>query len=154
MSQLAKKLTALLKPTVEGLSFVLWGVEYLSQGKHSVLRIYIDHENGIDVDDCSEVSQQVGAVLDIEDPIRGEYVLEVSSPGMARPLFEPEQYRAYCGEGIKCQTLAPIDGQCKFKGIIQQSGDVTFTLQLRDSEQTIDIAYANIQKAQLVSQFT
>ena len=154
MSQLAKKLTALLKPTVEGLGFVLWGIEYLSQGKHSVLRIYIDHENGIDVDDCGEVSQQVGTVLDIEDPIRGEYILEVSSPGMARPLFEPEQYRAYCGEDIKCQTLAPIDGQRKFKGTIQQAGDTTFTLQLRDSENTVDIAYATIQKAQLVPQFT
>ena len=154
MSQLAKKLTALLKPTVEGMGFVLWGIEYLPQGKHSLLRIYIDHENGIDVDDCGEVSQQIGAVLDMEDPIHGEYVLEVSSPGMARPLFEPEQYRTYCGEAIKCQTLVPVEGQRKFKGTLQVAGDNTVTLQLRDSEQTVDIAYANIQKAQLVPQFT
>ena len=78
----------MLRPAVEETGKELLGVEYISAGNHSVLRLFIDHENGIDVDDCAEVSRQVGAILDVEDPISSEYSLEVSSPGLDRPLFE------------------------------------------------------------------
>jgi len=86
-----QQLSDMLETTVEALGFELWGVEYLSQGRHSVLRIYIESENGITVDDCAAVSEQVGSVLDVEDPVTGEYTLEVSSPGMDRLLFKLAQ---------------------------------------------------------------
>ncbi|MEG1346390.1 MAG: ribosome maturation factor RimP, partial [Acidaminococcaceae bacterium] len=82
MSSKLEQLQALLAPVVEALGYQCWGIEFISQGKHSVLRIYIDKEDGILVDDCAIVSRQISGVLDVEDPISSEYTLEVSSPGM------------------------------------------------------------------------
>ncbi len=96
MASKEQQIQQMLEPTVEALGFDLWGVEYLSQGRHSVLRVYIEHEKGISVDDCAAVSEQVSGVLDVEDPITGEYTLEVSSPGMDRLLFKLEQYPGLC----------------------------------------------------------
>lgn len=103
-----QQITDLLGATIEALGFELWGVEYLSQGRHSLLRIYIDAEQGISVDDCALVSHQVSAVLDVEDPISGEYTLEVSSPGMDRLLFRLDQYPGFVGEvvDVRLRTLS------------------------------------------------
>ena len=87
MASREQKIEALLEPTIEALGFELWGLEYLSQGRHTLLRLYIDGENGVTVDNCAEVSRHVSGVLDVEDPITGEYTLEVSSPGVDRLLF-------------------------------------------------------------------
>jgi len=114
-----QQMTDLLETTVEALGFELWGVEYLSQGRHSVLRMYIDAENGITVDDCAAVSQQVSSVLDVEDPIKGEYTLEVSSPGMDRLLFKLEQFPGYVGEILDLRLRRAFEGRRKFKGILQ-----------------------------------
>jgi ribosome maturation factor RimP len=113
-----QQITDLLRGTVEALGFELWGVEYLSQGKHSLLRIYIDGENGVTVDDCASVSEQVGSVLDVEDPITGEYTLEVSSPGMDRLLFRLDQYPGFVGEIVDLRLRAPFEGRRKFKGVL------------------------------------
>ncbi|HAV0011531.1 TPA: ribosome maturation factor RimP, partial [Legionella pneumophila] len=75
-------LIVLLEPIIKNMGYELWGCEYLSQGKHSLLRIYIDKPDGIGIDDCQEVSKQVSAMLDVEDPIPGHYSLEISSPGI------------------------------------------------------------------------
>ena len=109
----------LLEPTVEAMGYELWGIEYLSQGRHSVLRLFIDAENGITVDDCAAVSEQVGSVLDVEDPITGEYTLEVSSPGMDRLLFKLEQYPAYVGEIVDLRLRSAFEGRRKFRGILK-----------------------------------
>jgi ribosome maturation factor RimP len=114
-----EKIQALLQPTVEALGFELWGMEHLSQGRHSLLRLYIDAENGVTVDDCAEVSRQVSGVMDVEDPISGEYTLEVSSPGVDRLLFKPEQYLVYVGEWIELRLRVPFDGRRKFKGTLK-----------------------------------
>ena len=114
-----QQLVDMLKPTVEGLGFELWGIEYISQGRHSVLCIYIDSEDGITVDDCAQVSQQVGSLLDVEDTINGEYTLEVSSPGMDRLLFRLDQFPAYVGEDIEIRLRTPYDGRRKFKGALK-----------------------------------
>ena len=113
-----QQITDLLDTTVAALGFELWGVEYLSQGRHSTLRVYIDAENGITVEDCARVSEQVGSVLDVEDPINGEYTLEVSSPGMDRLLFRLEQYPAYVGETVELRLRTPFEGRRKFKGLL------------------------------------
>ena len=114
-----QQLTDMLESTVEALGFDLWGVEYLSQGRHSVLRIYIESEKGITVDDCAAVSAQVGSVLDVEDPITGEYTLEVSSPGVDRLLFKVEQYAAYVGEMVELRLRSAFDGRRNFKGTLK-----------------------------------
>ncbi|MFT7177559.1 MAG: ribosome maturation factor RimP, partial [Halioglobus sp.] len=80
-------LEEMLEPTVKAMGFSLWGIEYSSQGRYSVLRIFIERDSGITADDCAAVSSQVSGILDVEDPISGEYTLEVSSPGMDRRLF-------------------------------------------------------------------
>jgi ribosome maturation factor RimP len=114
-----EKIQALLQPTVEGLGFKLWGLEHLSQGRHSLLRLYIDAENGVTVDDCAEVSRQVSGVMDVEDPVSGEYTLEVSSPGVDRLLFRPDQYPEYVGEWIELRLRVPFNGRRKFKGTLK-----------------------------------
>ena len=114
-----RQIEEMLKNTVTAMGFALWGVEYLSQGKHSTLRIYIEGENGINVDDCAAVSRQVGSVLDVEEPITGEYTLEVSSPGMDRLLFELGQYPAYVGEIVDIRLRSAFEGRRRFKGILK-----------------------------------
>ena len=129
-----RQIRDLLEPTVEALGFELWGVEYLSQGRHSVLRVYIDAENGITVEDCAKVSVQVGGVLDVEDPITGEYTLEVSSPGMDRLLFELEQFPAYVGEIVELRLRSPFEGRRKFKGILKGIEGEDVVIQVDDHE--------------------
>ena len=102
MASKDQQIADMLEPTVTALGFELWGVEYIAQGRHSVVRIYIESPGGITVDDCASVSEQVSGVLDVEDPITGEYTLEVSSPGMDRLLFKLAQYAAYVGETVDC----------------------------------------------------
>ena len=119
MASKEQQIQQLLEPTVEAMGFELWGVEYMSQGKYSVLRVFIDHENGITVTDCAAVSEQVGSVLDVEDPVTGEYTLEVSSPGMDRLLFKLEQFPAYVGELVELRLRRAFEGRRKFKGILK-----------------------------------
>ena len=107
MSSKLEQLQALLAPVVEALGYQCWGIEFISQGRHSLLRVYIDHANGILIDDCEKVSRQLSGVLDVEDPISVDYTLEVSSPGMDRPLFTIEQYVAHVGDQVKLSCARP-----------------------------------------------
>ncbi|MEM6580499.1 MAG: ribosome maturation factor RimP [Pseudomonadota bacterium] len=134
MAKRDEQIAALLADTVEALGFDLWGVEYLSQGRHSVLRIYIDGESGVTVDDCALVSEQVGSVLDVEDPINGEYTLEVSSPGMDRLLFKLEQYPAFVGEVLELRLRTPFEGRRKFKGVLAGIEGEDVVIQVDDHE--------------------
>lgn len=162
MSQLSV-LTELLEPAVKALGFELWGLEYLPSGRHSLLRVFIDHENGISVDDCEKVSRQISAVLDVEEPISEEYVLEVSSPGLDRILFKPSQYLTYCGQMIFVRLVSPMPspagsgGSRKFKGILKEVslGEIEFDQKIiLDVDGFIQtILFSNIQKAQVVPSF-
>jgi ribosome maturation factor RimP len=129
-----QQIEQLLQPTVEAMGFDLWGVEYMSQGRHSVLRVYIDAEQGINVDDCAAVSHQAGSVLDVEEPISGEYTLEVSSPGMDRLLFKLEQYPQYANEVIELRLRSPFEGRRKFKGILKGIEGEDIVVQVDDHE--------------------
>jgi ribosome maturation factor RimP len=111
-------LQALIEPVVLAMGFELWGIDHLSQGRHSRLVIYIDHPDGVNVDDCADISRQIGAVLDVEDPIRGEYRLEVSSPGMDRPLFTLDQFGRYQGHRAHLKLRVPFEGRRKFEGVL------------------------------------
>ena len=134
MASKEQQIEQLLQPTVEAMGFDLWGVEYVSQGRHSVLRVYIDAEQGINVDDCAAVSHQAGSVLDVEEPISGEYTLEVSSPGMDRLLFKLEQYPQYANEVIELRLRSPFEGRRKFKGILKGIEGEDIVVQVDDHE--------------------
>ncbi len=116
MADKESRLIELLTPTVESLGFELWGLELLSPNRRATLRLFIEREEGVSVDDCATVSRHVSAVMDVEDPINGEYTLEVSSPGIDRLLFKPEQYALYVGEPIEVRLRLPFDGRRKFRG--------------------------------------
>ena len=134
MASREQKIEALLEPTVEALGFELWGLEYLSQGRYTTLRLYIDAEKGVTVDDCAEVSRHVSAVLDVEDPITGEYTLEVSSPGVDRLLFRLDQYPTYVGEWIELRLRVPFEGRRKFKGTLKGVEGEDVVVQVEDQE--------------------
>lgn len=119
MSAKLNKLEAMLQPVVEGLGYEFWGLEFRSQGHQSMLRIFIDAEAGISVDDCEKVSRQVSGVLDVEDPIQSEYTLEVSSPGMDRPLFRLDQFEAFVGHKVQIRLRMAFEGRRKFQGLLK-----------------------------------
>jgi ribosome maturation factor RimP len=151
MAQASEKLVAIIEPAVTALGYELVGVEHLPQGHHSLLRIYIDHEEGITADDCGDVSHQVSAVLDVEDPIRGAYTLEVSSPGLERPLFKLEHYARFAGNLAEIRLHAPMDGRRKFKGRIQSiDGDEVI---IDVDGEVCRFAFDTIDKAHLVHEW-
>ncbi len=151
MAKFEQKLTDMLKPAVEEVGKELLGCEFISAGNHSVLRLFIDHENGIEVDDCAEVSRQVGAILDVEDPISTEYSLEVSSPGLDRPLFEMSHFQAVIGETINVKLSIPLNGRRKFKGKLEAIEKDTLVV-LLDGEE-YELIFSNVDKANLVYNF-
>ena len=150
--QASAKVLQLLEPIVEGLGYEFVGAEYLPQGKHSLLRVYIDNqETGIGVDDCECVSRQVSSMLDVEDPISGHYTLEVSSPGLDRPLFRPEHFERFVGHQIKLLLSAPVNGRRKMTAELQAISGNVVTLVLEGEQ--IEIDFDNIEKAHLVPVF-
>ena len=151
MAKFEQKLTEMLRPAVEETGKELLGIEYISAGNQSILRLFIDHENGIDVDDCAEVSRQVGAILDVEDPISSEYNLEVSSPGLDRPLFDLSQFQAVIGETINVKLSMPLNGRRKFKGTLESIENDTLIVVV--DGQDFELIFSNIDKANLVYNF-
>jgi len=145
------KLNEMLKPSVEALGFEFIGVEYIGQGKHSVLRVYIDHEKGINVDDCASVSHQVSGILEVEDPIVSQYNLEVSSPGMERPFFTLEHYVPYVGRVVSIRCHVGVEGRRKFKGELAAINNEVLTVVV--DGQDYDIDFQDIDKANLVAEF-
>ncbi|QLE86379.1 MULTISPECIES: ribosome maturation factor RimP [Shewanella] len=151
MATLESKLEQMLIAPVEAFGHTLWGLEYVQAGKHSVLRLYIDNEKGIFVDDCADVSRQVSAVLDVEDPISTEYTLEVSSPGVDRPLFKAEQYATYIGETVKTQLTMPVAGSRNLKGTVVAVEGQMLTINVDGNE--LMVALDNIRKGNLIAKF-
>ncbi len=144
------QLNKMFAPVVEGLGYEFVGLEYRSGSSPALLRIYIDHENGIGVDDCAKASRQISAVLDVEDPIKGEYTLEVSSPGLDRPLFVAAHYQKFIGEMIKCKLRMPFNGRRNFTGRLLEANEKSITLSI-DNE-SIELFIDDIEKANLVAQ--
>ena len=148
VAALDARLTDLLKPSVEMLGFELLGVE-LNSG---VVRLYIDCDAGVTVDNCADVSRQVGAVLDVEDPIAGNYTLEVSSPGVDRPLFTEADFERFVGHRVKLQlnTPRPEDGRRRFDGVLKAFSDGAVLVADDDDEHLL--AVGDIGKARLVGE--
>lgn len=148
----AQKLTQLLTQVVTGLGYELVGVEWDSSTRGRVLRIYIDVEGGISVDDCERVSSQVSALLDVEDPISGAYLLEVSSPGLDRPLFTLDQYRRFINHKVQIRLKLPVAGQRRFKGVIARIEGDRVVISREDGYE-IAVPFENIDKARLIPDY-
>lgn len=151
MTGLELQLTELLEAPVAAAGYELVGLEFIRAGEHSTLRIFIDHENGINVDDCAEVSRQVSAVMDVEDPITVAYNLEVSSPGLERPLFKSAHYEQFLNHEVKIVLKMAMANRRKWQGMIHAiDGD---TLHLMVDGQVEEFALSNVAKANLVPKF-
>lgn len=141
-------LDTLIKNTVEGLGYQLWGHEYRPYGESALLRIFIEKDDGISVEDCATVSRQLGAALDVENLIPVAYILEVSSPGMDRVLFTPDQYQPYLGNRVKIRTRTPIEERRNFNGLIKQVNEHEVTVEI--DKQDFEIPFEMIDRARLV----
>lgn len=141
----------MLGSPVEAAGYELVGLEFVRAGEHSTLRIYIDSDNGISVDDCAEVSHQVSAVLEVEDPISVAYHLEVSSPGLSRPLFSVAHYQQFIGHEVNLVLKMAVMNSRKWKGAIQSVEGETITLSVNG--QAEEFALSNISKANLIPKF-
>ena len=138
----------LVKSTVEGLGYILWGYEYRPHSESALLRIFIEKEDGVSVEDCATVSRQIGAVLDVENLIPVAYILEVSSPGMDRVLFTPEQYTQYLGEKVKIRTRTAINERRNFKGVLKQVNESQLVITV--DNQDFEIPFEIIDRTRLV----
>ncbi len=143
-------LVSVIQPSVNALGLELWGIEYHHNKPRSILRVYIDKPGeGVTVDDCAAASHQISGVLDVEDPIDGQYRLEVSSPGIDRTLFSIAHFEAYLGKQVSVKLMSPIEGRRNFKGTIRSAADAVVALTLADGTE-IDLPTDEIEKAQLV----
>ena len=177
LSAKKKLLEDLIRPVVEGLGYEFWGMEHLSQGKYTLLRIYIESlsgvpvnkstdvsiseegqvedasvsESGIALDDCERVSRQVGAIMDVEDPIEGDYTLEVSSPGMDRALYNLSQYERFKGYQVAIKLRMAYEGRRKYNGLLVGVEDRDVVIQVDQEEFLFPIE--SIEKANIIPQF-
>ncbi|RDE67433.1 ribosome maturation factor RimP [Aggregatibacter segnis] len=151
MATLEQKLQDLLQGSVEDLGCELWGIECQRVGRYLTVRLFIDKEGGVTVEDCADVSRQVSAVLDVEDPIADKYNLEVSSPGLDRPLFTLAQYTRYVGQEIVVHLRIPVADRRKWQGELAKIENDMITLIVDKQEQVL--AFGNIQKANVVAKF-
>jgi ribosome maturation factor RimP len=152
MKQAPEHLVNLIEPVVEGLGYECVGIDYHPHPKHGLLRIYIDSENGILVEDCSKVSHQVSGVLDVEDPIPGNYQLEISSPGDDRPFFKVSQFERYIGQTVLVNLFKPIENRRKIKGTIEKVADDVISLM--EGGQIFDVPFSAMSKARLVPDYS
>lgn len=141
-------LRKLLEPAVALMGCELVAIEYFPHGNGQTLRIYIDKDSGVTVEDCERVSRQVSSVLDVEDPINGHYMLEVSSPGLDRPLTDMQDFERFSGHEVKLRMTMPVNGQRNFKGLLQglRSGQVLLEV---DGKEVL-LPFDGIDKARLV----
>ena len=144
-----KELYELLEPGVRALGFEMLTVETTGQGNSSVLRVYIDSPEGITVEDCARVSDQVSAILDVEDPLPNRYTLEVSSPGFDRPLCRLNHFEAVVGHKVKVRTTVQVDGRMRFTGTL--TGVTAEIVTLDIDGQVHAVPMDNILKARLVA---
>ncbi len=152
MSQIEHAIETLLAPVIQSLGLELWGIDYRGGTGNGLLRVYIDvAERAVTLDDCERASREISALMDVHDPIDNQYTLEVSSPGLDRPLFKAEHFARFVGEVAKVEMEFPVDGRRRFQGaILAVNGDV---VSLEHDGQTVDLAAASIQKAKLVPVF-
>jgi ribosome maturation factor RimP len=146
---IVRDLTALFEPVIQSMGSELVGVEFQGSLSHATLRVYIDHENGIGVEDCARISAQISAILDVEEPIQQAYDLEVSSPGLNRPLFKASDYERFSGCPAKIKMAVAVDGRRNFKGLLQGVSQ-SKAVQIMVDNESYELPISDIAKANLI----
>ena len=144
-------LEALIAPTVRALGCEVWGVEYRPRTPGAALKVFIDSPDGVTIDDCERVSNQISALLDVEDPIVESYRLEVSSPGLDRTLFRPEQYTASVGERVDVRLAFPFEGRRRFEGELAGVEGDDVVVRIEGDEYLLP--FGQIQRTRIVPDF-
>lgn len=152
MQSVDSSLTRLVRRVVEPMGYELVGVEYFQRGGGATLRVYIDHAEGIDLDDCTAVSHQLSGVLDVEDPLPGQYDLEVSSPGLDRPLVFPEHFQRFAGERVKIRLAEKVEGRRNLEGVLLGMGENEM-VQVQADGRTWALPLAALESARLIPEF-
>ena len=146
-----RDLAQLFEPVIESMGYELVGVEFNRGGGHGTLRVYIDRDSGVSVDDCAAISHQVSGILDVEEPIKQAYDLEISSPGIDRPLFKLADFERFAGRVAKIRLAAGLEGRRNFKGRLAGVSDAGLVKIEVDGE-TFDLPHADIARANLVGE--
>ena len=144
-----RDLTELFAPVVEAMGYELVGVEFAAAGNHGTLRVYIDREEGVSIDDCAAISHQISGLLDVEEPINQAYDLEISSPGIDRPLFKLADFERFAGQVAKIKLAVALLGRKNFKGRLQGVADSKQVVIEVDGE-IFELPFADIARANLV----
>lgn len=156
MSQVAETVEKLVTPILDELNLELVDIEYVKEGRDWFLRVFIDKEGGIDIEECGIVSEQLSVKLDEVDPIPYNYFLEVSSPGAERPLKNEKDIHKAIGKNVFIKTYEPIDGEKTFEGILTNFDGQTLTVEIKikTRKKSIDIPYEKVGNARLAVVFS
>ncbi|RLB43665.1 MAG: ribosome maturation factor RimP [Deltaproteobacteria bacterium] len=149
--QIAQKVISIVEPVIEELGLDLVDVEYVTERGRWVLRVYIDKPGGVTVDDCADVSNEIGDLLDVKGVISGAYILEVSSPGLNRPLRKEKDFVWATGKKIRVRTKVPIHGRRNFTGLLE--GYREGMIAIRVDRDTFELALSDLEKANLLYSF-
>ncbi len=151
MSKVKETVEKLALPIVEELGLEIVDIEYVKEGKNWFLRVFIDKETGVDIEECGLVSERLSEKLDEVDPIPHNYYLEVSSPGAERPLKKPADFERSIGKNVYIKTYEPINGEKIFEGVLKAFDGVNVTLDVRvkNRTKTVDIPYDKVAQARL-----
>jgi ribosome maturation factor RimP len=147
----AKRVTSLLEPILDEMGFELVDVEYLSNYGKWVLRLYIDKETGVTIDDCVRVSREIGDIIDVKGVVTHEYTLEVSSPGIDRPLRKEKDFVGAVGKKVKVRTITPMNGRRNFIGYLKDFENGTIYIEMDGG--SVALPWAEVDKANLVYEF-
>lgn len=156
MSKVTGIVEEMVNPILEDLSLELVDIEYVKEGPNYFLRVFIDKDNGVDIDECAAVSEKLGEKLDEVDPIPENYFLEVSSPGAERPLKKEKDFQRAIGKNVHIKTYEPIDNEKTFEGILAgfDGNVVTVEVKIKTRKKTIEIPYEKVAKARLAVSFS
>ena len=152
MASVQDKLQAMIEPLVESMGYELVLLEFSPHKGSAMVRLFIDAPGGITLGDCEKVSREVEGVLDVEDPIPQNYRLEVSSPGLDRPLVKPAHFERFTGSVAKVQMAAPQHGRRKFQGVLKGLNNGNVVLETADAG-TVELGLDQIERARLVPDY-
>ncbi|NRG45492.1 ribosome maturation factor RimP [Bacillus sp. CRN 9] len=156
MSKVTEVVEQLVTPILSDLQLELVDIEYVKEGKEWFLRVFIDKDSGVDIEECGMVSERLSEKLDEVDPIPYNYFLEVSSPGAERPLKKEQDFVKAVGKNVFIKTYEPIDGEKTFEGVLTAFDGVTVTvdMQIKTRKKTVQIPYGKIANARLAVVFS
>ena len=143
-----RRIHDLIEPTIQALGLELWACELHQNNNHALLRVYIDRESGVTLDDCTQASREIGAILDVEDPIKNRYELEISSPGLNRTLFTLSHFQKYIGSEVKIKLRSAISNRKQFEARIEKIENDSVFLVVEN--EIISVTLGEIQKANVV----